>query len=116
MEPKDKITFVIKDRRIMMSVLLSNDNKELMITCDCKCGQSFNICIDDEWKDEGYYAFLSFYKNNFDTEYNLNPWRAFKIKMKKIWYIIRGKDYCYSDTIMTKADFERFKKYVNQFS
>jgi hypothetical protein len=37
----------------MMSVLLSNDNKELMITCDCKCGQSFNIYIDDEWKDEG---------------------------------------------------------------
>ena len=25
------------------------------------------------------------------------------------------KDYCYSDTVMTKADFEEFKQFVNQF-
>ena len=98
-----------------MSVLMSKDKKELIVTCDCKCGQSFSMCIDDDWKDLDYYAFLCFLKCNFDTEYDKNPWRAFKIKMKKIWCIIRGKDYCYSDTVMTKADFEEFKKFVNQF-
>ena len=54
-------------------------------------------------------------KSNSDSEYYKNPWRAFKIKMKKIWFILRGKDYCYSDTVMTKEDFEVFKEYVNQF-
>ncbi len=98
-----------------MSVFISKDKKELIVTCNCKCGQSFSICIDDECKDDGYYAFLCFLKNNFQTEYDKNPWRAFKIKMKKIWFIIRGKDYCYSDTVMIRAEFEEFKQYVNQF-
>lgn len=96
-----------------MSLLMSKDKKELMVTCDCKCGQAFSICIDD--MEDGYYGFLCFLKSNFYTEYDKNPWRAFKIKIKKLWFIIRGKDYCYSDIVMTKEDFEEFKKYINQF-
>lgn len=42
-------------------------------------------------------------------------WQVFKRKIKKIWCILRGKDYFYSDTIMSEADFEEFKKYINQF-
>ncbi len=98
-----------------MAVLMTKDKKELIVTCDCGCGQSFHLCIDDEDKDEDLYFFLCFMKNNCDTEYDKNPWRAFKIKMKKIWFILRGKDYCYSDTVMRKADLEEFKAYVNQF-
>ena len=98
-----------------MSVLMTKDKKELVVTCSCRCGQSFNILIDDEWKEDNYYSVLCFMKSNSDSEYYKNPWRAFKIKMKKIWFILRGKDYCYSDTVMTKEDFEVFKEYVNQF-
>jgi hypothetical protein len=98
-----------------MSVLMTKDKKEIVITCDCKCGQTFSISIDDTMEEDGYYAFLCFMKNNMDTEYDLNPWRAFKIKMKKLWYVIRGKDYFYSDTVMTREEFEVFKEYINQF-
>ena len=98
-----------------MSVFMSKDKKELIVTCNCKCGQSFHITVDDEDRDSDIMFYLCYMKNNFDTEYDMNPWRAFKIKMKKIWFIIRGKDYCYSDTVMTKADFEEFKQFVNQF-
>ena len=56
-----------------MSVLMSKDKKELIVTCNCKCGQSFSICVDDESKDLDYYAFLCFMKCNFDTEYDKNP-------------------------------------------
>lgn len=98
-----------------MAVLTSKDNKELVVTCKCGCKASFSLRIDDEWKDEDYYALLCFMKSNYNTEYNLNVWRAFKIKMRKIWTILRGKDYCYSDTIMSRADFEEFKAYVNRF-
>ena len=76
---------------------------------------SLTITVDDEDRDSDIMFYLCYMKNNFDTEYDMNPWRAFKIKMKKIWFIIRGKDYCYSDTVMTKADFEEFKQFVNQF-
>ncbi len=98
-----------------MSVFMTKDKKELIITCNCRCGQAFSLIIDDEMKDDDFYGFLCFMKNDFDTEYDKNPWRAFKIKIKKIWFIIRGKDYCYSDTLMSRDDFEEFKNYVNQF-
>ena len=98
-----------------MAVLMTKDKKEIIVTCNCGCMASYHICVDDDWKDYDYYAFLCFMKSNDDTEYDKNPWRAFKIKMRKIWCILRGKDYCYSDTLMTKAEFEVFKEYVNQF-
>jgi len=97
-----------------MSVLISEDKKELIVTCDCGCGQAFNIIIDRD-PDIDQYAYLCFMKNNFVTEYEKHPWRAFKSKLKKIWFVLRGKDYCYSDTVMSKKDFEEFKKYINQF-
>lgn len=36
-------------------------------------------------------------------------------KLKKIWRIIRNKDFYYTDVRMNKEDFQKFKEYVNQF-
>lgn len=41
--------------------------------------------------------------------------RAFKIKMRKIWCILRNKDYYYSDVILTKEDFAELKRYLEQY-
>ena len=98
-----------------MSILLTSDKKEIIVTCNCGCRAAFNIAIDDSWKDDDYYAFLCFMKANYDTEYDLTPWRAFKVKARKIWTILRGKDYCYSDVIMSKEEFQIFKEFINQF-
>ena len=35
-------------------------------------------------------------------------------KLKKIWSIIRNKDYYYSDIIMRKSDYKIFKNYINE--
>lgn len=96
-----------------MSLLMSEDKKEIIITCNCHCGEGFHIIVDDE--DDEYYGYLCFLKNNCDTEYDISPWRAFKIKMKKIWCILCNKDYYYSDTLMTKKEFDTLKEYINQF-
>lgn len=34
--------------------------------------------------------------------------------MKKIWAIIRNKDYYYSEICMTRKDFETFREYINE--
>ena len=93
-----------------MSVLLNEKSKEIIVTCNCGCMNSYHIMVD-EMGDE--YAFMSYMKGNFYTE--MGPWRAFKRKLKKIWCIIRDKDYCYADTVMSKEDYEEFKRFVNQF-
>ena len=98
-----------------MAVYMTKDKKGLITTCKCGCGESFHIVIDDTTKDDDYYAFLSFMKNDYDTEYYKNPLRALRVKLKKVWCIIIGKDYYYSDTVMTRKDFEVLRKYVNNF-
>lgn len=41
--------------------------------------------------------------------------RRMEIVKNEIIPELLAKDYCYSDTIMTKEDFEEFKRYINQF-
>ena len=36
----------------IMPVLMSKDKKDLIVTCSCRCGQSFHITVDDEDKDK----------------------------------------------------------------
>lgn len=35
-------------------------------------------------------------------------------KLKKIWAIIRNKDFYYSEILMTRKDFETFREYINE--
>lgn len=98
-----------------MSVLMTKDKKELIVTCKCGCKESFHIEVDDIDKDSDMYAVLSFMKGNFYADSNYNFWEIVKIKVQRIWRILRNKDYYYSETIMTKADFDAFKEYMNRF-
>ncbi len=95
-----------------MSVFLTEDKKEIIITCKCGCEQAFHIAMMDDWKDLDYYSFMCFMRANYDTEYSLGPWRAFKVKIKKIWSILIGKDYCYSDILMSSEDLKKLKEYI----
>ena len=35
-------------RRTLMSMYMTKNKKELVVTCDCKCGQSFGVSVDDD--------------------------------------------------------------------
>lgn len=94
-----------------MAILKSKDNKELLIDCDCGCGTGVRFRIDRD--DYDYYCLMTYANGNFYTEQNETLRRVFCKKLKKIWAIIRNKDFYYSDVIMTKDDFAEFKEYVN---
>lgn len=53
--------------------------------------------------DEYYITFKS--KSRNDT---LNVFEALKIKLKKIWYVIRGKDYLYYDIVVDDKAMRKF--------
>lgn len=97
-----------------MSVFFTKDKQELIVTCNCGCEEAFHLKVNQDEEDD-FYSVLYFMKSNFDTEYAASPWWAFKIKMRKIWCILRNKDYYYSDVILTKADFEELKRYLEQY-
>ena len=95
-----------------MAVMISEDKKDLIVTCKCGCGAvHLTVCHEDDEEDFAYQCFMS---NDFYAE-QYGVFGKFVCKLKKIWKIIRNKDYYYADVIMSKEDFEQFKKYVNQF-
>lgn len=98
-----------------MAVMISEDKKDLIVTRKCGCQDAIHIKIDDEDKDADYYAIQTYMNGNWYRDQDNRVFRTIGRKLKKIWAIIRNKDYYYSDVLMSCEDFEQFKKYINQF-
>ena len=96
-----------------MAVMISEDKKDLIVTCKCGCGEAAHLTISHEG-EEDYYAYQCFMNGNFYRD-QYGIFGTLKNKLKKIWAIIQNKDYYYSDVVMNKEDFKRFKEYINQF-
>ena len=94
-----------------MAVFFNKDRNELIVNCKCGCEDSVHIRIDTN--DYDYYAIWTYMNGNFYTDQNDKVFRTIGRKLKKIWAIIRNKDYYYSDVVMNKADFEEFREFVN---
>lgn len=90
-----------------MAVFKNFKDDELIISCKCGCDEGIHFAICD-YKD-GDYAFVTHTSSNYYREQC-----TFREKLKKIWAIIRNKDYYYSDVCMDKNDFEQFKEWVNR--
>lgn len=97
-----------------MSVLYDKENKELIVTCCDKCGNAIHLSIDS-FKDNTDYCFLSLMSGTYYQQQDNKILKVIGTKLKKIWYIIRNKDYCYSEIIMDAKEYESFKSFVNDF-
>ena len=89
-----------------MATLKSKDNNEMIITCCCNCDEGIRIKIDESYDD---YCYLTYISGNFYKEQHV-----LSKKLKKIWNIIRNKDFYYSEVVMSKEDFEEYKKWINE--
>lgn len=94
-------------------IFLNEDKTELIATCNCGCDNSIHIRLDDDFKrdyDADEFAFMTYMKGDDTMGY-----KGGKLyhKFRKLWYILRGKDYCYSDVIMTKNDVEQLRDYLS---
>ena len=94
-----------------MAVLRSKDGRDMLIDCSCGCDNGVRFRIDKE--DFDNYCFMSYTNGKFYTEQCEGMWRVFCKKLKKIWAIIRNKDFHYADMFMTKDEFDEFKEYIN---
>ena len=93
-----------------MAVMKSNDGRDLAVDCGCGCDEGLRIRINEYNEDS--YAILTYTSGNFYSEQGHTVWGAIKTKLKKIWRILRNKDYCYSEIIMSKEEFKEFQDYV----
>ena len=91
--------------------MMSKDGKDLMVDCCCGCDNGLRIRIDKD--EDNFYSYFSYTSGNWYKDQDETTWRIFCKKLKKIWAIIRNKDFYYSDIMMTQKDFEEFRGYIN---
>lgn len=94
-----------------MAVLKNKDNTEFLVDCNCGCNDGVRFRIDKE--DYDYYCFMSYTNGNFYRDQDETLWKIFCKKLKKIWAIIRNKDFYYAEIMMNKDEFYEFKEYIN---
>ena len=94
-----------------MATLKNKNGTELYVDCTCGCNEGIRFKVDKE--DFDYYCFMTYTSGNFYKEQGETVWGVLSEKFKKIWAIIRNKDFYYSDVVMTKDDFDEFKEYIN---
>ena len=68
-----------------MSVMFSDDKKELIVTCNCtcKCQDTIHIKVDDEDKDANYYAIQTILSGNWYRDQDDTVIRCIGRKLKK---------------------------------
>ena len=98
-----------------MAVMVSKDKKEMIITCKCGCENAIHVRVDDTDKDYDCYAIQTYMNGNWYRDQDDRIFRSICRKLKKIWPIIRNKDFYYSDVLMSREDFQKYKEYINQF-
>lgn len=98
-----------------MAVMISDDKKELIVTCKCGCQDAIHIMVDETDKEYDTYAYVTYLNSNWYRDQDDKIFRVISRKIKKIWAILRNKDFYYSEICMSQEDFQKFKEYINQF-
>lgn len=93
-----------------MSVMINKENDEMITSCSCGCDNGVHIKVKKDSEDS--FCFISYMNGNFYRDQG-GIFHQLHFKMKKIWAIIRNRDFYYSEVIMRRSDFTDFKNYID---
>lgn len=80
---------------------------EYVTFCECGCRNGVVLKFDNEDDDLS----VQLVSDNFYTMQNKGK-VSLKEKIKRIWCIIRDKEYCYFDILIGKNEIQKFKEFV----
>ena len=84
----------------------------MMVTCCCGCDQGLRFRILPD--DDEFYSVITYYSGDWYREQEMGCWKVFCSKIKKIWAIIRNKDFYYNEILLNHEEAREFKKYINE--
>lgn len=82
------------------------NEKDNVVVIRCKCGIETVIIEKDE---AGY--FVSFLMDKYITEQN-TVWSKIKDKIKMLWFVFAGKQYCLFDMFISEDDMSKIKEFL----
>ena len=97
-----------------MPAFMTEDKRQLILDCKCGCDDAMKFIVDLEDADSDIIMFTTFLTGKWYAKQE-NFRSRFMDKAKRIWRVLRNKDYCYAEQVLTKEDFRIFKEYINQF-
>lgn len=95
--------------------MISENKKELIVTCECGCDNAIHIRINGDDKEDDCYVIQTYMNGNWYRDQESSVFKCIGKKLKKIWAIIRNKDFHYSEILISREDFRSYKDYINQF-
>ena len=97
---------------------LNTNNFTVSCNCGCQEGMEFRFEKETDYitdhEDKAvteYYISLSTSKWDADQEHGFE---RLKYVLRKIWTIVRGKDFYYSEIVLTSEQWKQFKDKVNE--
>lgn len=78
--------------------------------CNCGCHNGVTMKIE---KDEDFGLSINLVSDNFYMR-QTGVFGIIREKIKRIWCILRNKEYCYFDICMSNDDLNEFKKFVEK--
>ena len=82
--------------------MIVNSKKHNYKTMFCKCGCANGVVLKADY-DIDFGVSLQLVSNNFYGGYN-NRRNSIIEKIKRIWYVIRGREYCYFDIMIDEDE------------
>lgn len=96
-----------------MGVLYNKEETQLIINCDCGCEAGYHFRIEkDNTGENDSYCFCTVLSGNWYSDQDSRILVVWWKKIRKIWAILRNKDFYYADVVMTKKDFMEFKRWI----
>lgn len=83
------------------------NNNEQVTFCKCGCGDGVVLKFDKEDNELS----LQFVSDCFYMMQNKGK-MSLREKIKRVWYIITSKEYCYFDILIDKNELQKFKEFV----
>lgn len=90
-----------------MAVLKSCDGDEIIISCKCGCDEGIRVKVDHD-ADDGDVWYQTYVSGNWYREQS-----RLIDKIKKIWAIIRNKDFYYSEIVLDAEEWNMYKEWIN---
>ena len=91
-------------------VYTNKDKTRILVNCNCGCADGVEIILDKE--DEDDFCSLQVVTSKWYSEQD-TAWRRIAKRLKRIWWMARGKDYYHCDVIMKKNEFDEFVEAIN---
>lgn len=88
-------------------------DSEYVMFCKCGCKNGVTFKVESEGKNWERELSIQLVSDNYYLMQNKGKMRI-KEKLKRIWYIITNREYCYFDIVIDMGEFEDFKNFVNR--